>query len=73
MVLFLTSYYIHSVNTYGNFMSTLNRNMMGPASSLFQATLTVTTGLSAPFNNLALIYKQQVAGYMLPLSISNHY
>jgi protein O-GlcNAc transferase len=33
--------------------------MMGPASSLFKATLAVTTGLSAPFNNLAIIYKQQ--------------
>lgn len=41
--------------------------MVGPASSLFQATLTVTTGLSAPFNNLAIIYKQQVAWLHAPL------
>lgn len=36
------------------------RNMMDIAASLYMATLTVTTGLSAPYNNLAMIYKQQV-------------
>lgn len=34
--------------------------MMDIAASLYMATLTVTTGLSAPYNNLAMIYKQQV-------------
>lgn len=33
---------------------------MAAAASYYKATLTVTTGLSAPFNNLAIIYKQQV-------------
>jgi protein O-GlcNAc transferase len=33
--------------------------MMDIAASLYMATLTVTTGLSAPYNNLAMIYKQQ--------------
>lgn len=36
------------------------RNMVAAAASYYKATLTVTTGLSAPFNNLAIIYKQQV-------------
>lgn len=36
------------------------RNMVPAAASYYKATLTVTTGLSAPFNNLAIIYKQQV-------------
>ncbi|XP_016672643.1 probable UDP-N-acetylglucosamine--peptide N-acetylglucosaminyltransferase SEC isoform X2 [Gossypium hirsutum] len=36
-----------------------SRNMVGAAASYYKATLTVTTGLSAPFNNLAVIYKQQ--------------
>lgn len=34
--------------------------MVGAAASYYKATLAVTTGLSAPFNNLAVIYKQQV-------------
>jgi hypothetical protein len=38
----------------------MERNMMDIAASLYMATLTVTTGLSAPYNNLAMIYKQQV-------------
>lgn len=33
---------------------------MNAAFSCYKATLNVTTGLSAPFNNLAIIYKQQV-------------
>lgn len=33
---------------------------MSAAASCYKATLSVTTGLSAPFNNLAIIYKQQV-------------
>ncbi|XP_040960103.1 probable UDP-N-acetylglucosamine--peptide N-acetylglucosaminyltransferase SEC isoform X3 [Gossypium hirsutum] len=36
-----------------------SRNMVGAAASYYKATLAVTTGLSAPFNNLAVIYKQQ--------------
>lgn len=36
------------------------RNMLPAAASYYKATLAVTTGLSAPFNNLAVIYKQQV-------------
>lgn len=35
--------------------------MLAAAASYYKATLTVTTGLSAPFNNLAVIYKQQVS------------
>lgn len=38
----------------------LFRNMITAAASYYKATLSVTTGLSAPFNNLAIIYKQQV-------------
>uniref|UniRef100_A0A2P2LLI2 protein O-GlcNAc transferase n=5 Tax=Rhizophora mucronata TaxID=61149 RepID=A0A2P2LLI2_RHIMU len=34
-------------------------NMIPAAASYYKATLAVTTGLSAPFNNLAVIYKQQ--------------
>lgn len=34
--------------------------MLAAAASYYKATLAVTTGLSAPFNNLAVIYKQQV-------------
>ncbi len=34
---------------------------MSAAASCYKATLSVTTGISAPFNNLAIIYKQQVA------------
>lgn len=37
------------------------RNMVPAAASYYKATLRVTTGLSAPFNNLAIIYKQQVS------------
>ncbi|KAG6470081.1 hypothetical protein ZIOFF_071135 [Zingiber officinale] len=36
-------------------------NMMSVAASFYKATLAVTTGISAPFNNLATIYKQQTA------------
>lgn len=39
----------------------LCRNMTPAAAQCYKATLSVTTGLSAPFNNLAIIYKQQVA------------
>lgn len=34
--------------------------MVSAAASYYKATLNVTAGLSAPFNNLAIIYKQQV-------------
>lgn len=34
--------------------------MVAAAASYYKATLSVTTGLSAPYNNLAIIYKQQV-------------
>ncbi|KAG6474229.1 hypothetical protein ZIOFF_068153 [Zingiber officinale] len=36
-------------------------NMMSVAASFYKETLAVTTGISAPFNNLAIIYKQQTA------------
>lgn len=36
---------------------------MSAAAQCYKATLSVTTGLSAPFNNLAIIYKQQVLSY----------
>ncbi|KAG6498982.1 hypothetical protein ZIOFF_038738 [Zingiber officinale] len=36
-------------------------NMMSVPASFYKATLAVTTGISAPFNNLAIIYKQQTA------------
>ncbi|KAG6495799.1 hypothetical protein ZIOFF_043627 [Zingiber officinale] len=36
-------------------------NMMSVAASFYKATLAVTTGISTPFNNLAIIYKQQTA------------
>jgi hypothetical protein len=45
------------------------RNMLSAAASCYKATLSVTTGLSAPFNNLAIIYKQQVAASLLALSL----
>lgn len=38
---------------------------MDIAASHFMAALTVTTGLSAPYNNLAIIYKQQVLVYLI--------
>lgn len=34
--------------------------MTNVAAQCYKATLAVTSGLSAPFNNLAVIYKQQV-------------
>ncbi|XP_042379995.1 uncharacterized protein LOC121972380 [Zingiber officinale] len=34
-------------------------NMMSVAASFYKATLAVTIGISVPFNNLAIIYKQQ--------------
>lgn len=43
----------------------MSRNMVSTAASYYKATLTVTTGLSAPFNNLAIIYKQQVVNFFL--------
>ncbi|KAJ4845650.1 hypothetical protein Tsubulata_036225 [Turnera subulata] len=46
-------------------------NMMSAAASCYKATLAVTTGLSAPFNNLAIIYKQQ-ASFHFPSSVGNH-
>ena len=47
------------------------RNMSAAAASCYKATLAVTTGLSAPFSNLAVIYKQQVmAAGLLSESIS---
>ncbi|KAG6521048.1 hypothetical protein ZIOFF_018114 [Zingiber officinale] len=36
-------------------------NMMSVPASFYKATLAVTTGISAPFNNLAIIYKKQTA------------
>lgn len=45
------------------------RNMLSAAASFYKATLSVTTGLSAPFNNLAIIYKQQVEASFLALSV----
>ena len=45
--------------------------MSAAAASCYKATLAVTTGLSAPFSNLAVIYKQQVmAAGLLSESIS---
>ncbi|XP_010677316.1 uncharacterized protein LOC104892984 [Beta vulgaris subsp. vulgaris] len=35
-------------------------NMIGTAAQYYKATLNVTTGLSAPYNNLAIIYKHQI-------------
>ncbi|KAG6495483.1 hypothetical protein ZIOFF_043308 [Zingiber officinale] len=35
-------------------------NMMSVPASFYKATLAVTTRISAPFNNLAIIYKQQL-------------
>ncbi|GLT71032.1 hypothetical protein SLA2020_430770 [Shorea laevis] len=43
--------------------------MLSAAASFYKATLSVTTGLSAPFNNLAIIYKQQVEASFLALSV----
>ncbi|KAG6535389.1 hypothetical protein ZIOFF_000355 [Zingiber officinale] len=37
-------------------------NMMSVAASFYKATLAVITGISTPFNNLAIIYKQQTSG-----------
>ena len=34
--------------------------MLEEAAALYQRTLAITTGLSAPYTNLAAIYKQQV-------------
>lgn len=42
---------------------------MSAAAQCYKATLSVTTGLSAPFNNLAIIYKQQVLSYFPFLQI----
>lgn len=39
---------------------------MVAAANCYKATLSVTTGLSAPFNNLAIIYKQQVMSSLHP-------
>lgn len=36
------------------------RNLVNTAANFYKATLSVTTGLSAPYSNLATIYKQQV-------------
>ncbi|KAG6536263.1 hypothetical protein ZIOFF_001314 [Zingiber officinale] len=57
-------------------------NMMSVAASFYKATLAVTTGISAPFNNLAILYKQQILGStyiatllvqpLLPAWIFNH-
>ncbi|XP_042415520.1 probable UDP-N-acetylglucosamine--peptide N-acetylglucosaminyltransferase SEC [Zingiber officinale] len=56
--------------------------MMSVAASFYKATLAVTTGISAPFNNLVIIYKQQILGNtyiatllvqpLLPAWIFNH-
>ncbi|KAG6488846.1 hypothetical protein ZIOFF_005775 [Zingiber officinale] len=35
-------------------------NMMSVVASFYKAILAVTTGISVPFNNLAIIYKQQL-------------
>ncbi|KAG6472124.1 hypothetical protein ZIOFF_009769 [Zingiber officinale] len=35
-------------------------NMMSVAASFYKAILAVTTGISVPFNNLAIIYRQQL-------------
>lgn len=50
-------------NEHSRFLSRhfwICRNMVVAAASYYKATLNVTTGLSAPLNNLAIIYKQQV-------------
>lgn len=41
-------------------MPVVCRNMINVAAQCYKATLAVTSGLSAPYSNLALIYKQQV-------------
>ncbi|KAJ0015018.1 hypothetical protein Pint_20284 [Pistacia integerrima] len=46
-------------NIYMEWYVILMPNMLAAAAQYYKATLTVTTGLSAPFNNLAVIYKQQ--------------
>ena len=38
----------------------MSMNMVPTAASYYKATLSVTTGLSANFSNLTIIYKQQV-------------
>ncbi|KAG6506272.1 hypothetical protein ZIOFF_031594 [Zingiber officinale] len=40
-------------------------NMMSVAASFYKAILAVTTGISVPFNNLAIIYKQQLQDFKL--------
>lgn len=42
----------------------LYRNMVNVAASFYNATINVTSGLSAPYSNLATIYKQQVYYYV---------
>lgn len=42
----------------------LYRNMVNVAASFYNATINVTSGLSAPYSNLATIYKQQVCYYV---------
>ncbi|XP_052182661.1 probable UDP-N-acetylglucosamine--peptide N-acetylglucosaminyltransferase SEC isoform X2 [Diospyros lotus] len=46
-----------ALTTLGNIY--MEWNMMAAAATYYKAVLAVTTGLSAPFNNLAIIYKQQ--------------
>jgi hypothetical protein len=45
--------------------------MVNVAATFYKATLAVTTGLSAPYSNLAAIYKQQVWVFTM-LSVSIH-
>ena len=47
--------------------------MVAAAASYYKATLNATTGLSAPLNNLAVIYKQQVVTARVSSLICNSY
>jgi hypothetical protein len=40
------------------------RNLISAAASFYKAAISVTSGLSSPLNNLAVIYKQQVGFFV---------
>ncbi|KAG6514301.1 hypothetical protein ZIOFF_024651 [Zingiber officinale] len=53
-------HYKQAINCDSTFIEAYNNcNMMSVPASFYKATLAVTTGISTPFNNLAIIYKQQ--------------
>lgn len=73
MLLFPLVFFCYPCSWSWNLSLNSLRNMMSAAAQCYKATLSVTTGLSAPFNNLAIIYKQQVQCHYFSLTVEHQH